>query len=75
VAASSASSRRSPAAARWASPGAAKCGYVVDELGFDACVDHRAGTLLRGPATPRVPAASTSTSRTSAASCSTRCCA
>lgn len=22
--------------------GATKCGYVVDELGFDACIDHRA---------------------------------
>jgi NADPH-dependent curcumin reductase CurA len=25
--------------------GKAKCDYVVDELGFDACVDHRAGNL------------------------------
>ncbi|HXX39583.1 MAG TPA: NADP-dependent oxidoreductase [bacterium] len=25
--------------------GAAKCRYVVDELGFDACVDHRAAGL------------------------------
>src|SRR5207245_3665588 len=25
--------------------GKAKCEYVVDELGFDACVDHRAGHL------------------------------
>ena len=25
--------------------GPAKCGYVVDELGFDAAVDHRAGNL------------------------------
>jgi NADPH-dependent curcumin reductase CurA len=25
--------------------GTAKCDYVVDELGFDACVDHRAGSL------------------------------
>jgi NADPH-dependent curcumin reductase CurA len=25
--------------------GAAKCDYVVSELGFDACVDHRAGNL------------------------------
>jgi NADPH-dependent curcumin reductase len=24
--------------------GADKCGYVVDELGFDACIDHRAFT-------------------------------
>jgi len=31
--------------------GKAKCDYVVNELGFDACVDHRAGNLyddLRG---------------------------
>jgi NADPH-dependent curcumin reductase CurA len=27
--------------------GAAKCAYVVDELGFDACVDHRGHTDLR----------------------------
>ncbi|MBN2692080.1 MAG: NADP-dependent oxidoreductase [Burkholderiaceae bacterium] len=25
--------------------GAEKCGYVVDELGFDACVDYKAGKL------------------------------
>jgi NADPH-dependent curcumin reductase CurA len=25
--------------------GAEKCGYVVDELGFDACVDYKAGGL------------------------------
>jgi NADPH-dependent curcumin reductase CurA len=25
--------------------GKAKCGYVVGELGFDACVDHRGGAL------------------------------
>ena len=25
--------------------GAAKCAYVVDELGFDACVDYKAGRL------------------------------
>src|SRR5882757_5328779 len=25
--------------------GPAKCKYVVDELGFDACIDHRAGDL------------------------------
>ncbi len=27
--------------------GADKCRYVVEELGFDACVDHRAGDLER----------------------------
>jgi NADPH-dependent curcumin reductase CurA len=26
--------------------GRAKCDYVVNELGFDACVDHKAGNLL-----------------------------
>ena len=26
--------------------GPAKCRYVVDELGFDACVDHKAGALI-----------------------------
>ena len=25
--------------------GAAKCGYVRDELGFDACIDYKAGNL------------------------------
>jgi NADPH-dependent curcumin reductase CurA len=25
--------------------GPAKCGYVIDELGFDACVDYKAGRL------------------------------
>src|SRR5690349_13145278 len=27
--------------------GAAKCKYVVEELGFDACIDHKAGNLYR----------------------------
>jgi NADPH-dependent curcumin reductase CurA len=27
--------------------GAQKCGYVVNELGFDACVDYKAGNLYR----------------------------
>ena len=27
--------------------GARKCAYVVDELGFDACVDYKAGNLYR----------------------------
>ena len=26
--------------------GTAKCDYVVDELGFDACIDYKAGNLL-----------------------------
>jgi NADPH-dependent curcumin reductase CurA len=32
-----------------------KCAYVVDELGFDACVDYKAGNLLAGlkAATPK----------------------
>ena len=39
---SSARSRRSKAAASWASPARReKCDYVVEELGFDACVNHR----------------------------------
>jgi NADPH-dependent curcumin reductase CurA len=52
--------------------GAAKCDYVVNELGFDACVDHRRGSLhddLRVP----VRTASTSISRASAVPSSTRC--
>jgi hypothetical protein len=28
--------------------GKAKCDYVVDELGFDACVDYKAGDLFSG---------------------------
>jgi NADPH-dependent curcumin reductase CurA len=27
--------------------GKAKCDYVVQELGFDACIDHKAGNLLQ----------------------------
>jgi NADPH-dependent curcumin reductase len=27
--------------------GKAKCDYVVNELGFDACIDHKAGNLLQ----------------------------
>jgi NADPH-dependent curcumin reductase CurA len=35
--------------------GAEKCRYVVDELGFDACVDYKAGKLWKGikEATPK----------------------
>jgi NADPH-dependent curcumin reductase CurA len=45
-AASPASSPSSPAAGSSAAPaGPDKCRYVVEELGFDACVDHRAGDL------------------------------
>ena len=28
--------------------GAAKCGWVVDELGFDACIDYKAGDVSEG---------------------------
>ena len=28
--------------------GAAKCGYVVDELGFDACLDYKTGDIEDG---------------------------
>jgi NADPH-dependent curcumin reductase CurA len=28
--------------------GAEKCAYVVDELGFDACIDYKAGNLAAG---------------------------
>ncbi len=28
--------------------GPRKCAYVVDELGFDVCIDYRAGNLLEG---------------------------
>ena len=46
-AASSASSQRSRAAASVGiAGGKAKCDYVVQELGFDACVDYKAGNLL-----------------------------
>ena len=55
--------------------GKAKCDYVVQELGFDACVDYKAGNLLAGLARRNAPTASTWTSRTSAARSSTRCCA
>ena len=56
--------------------GADKCRYVVDELGFDACVDYKAHADAKAlyaalkEATART--ASTATSRTSAAWCSTR---
>jgi hypothetical protein len=35
------------AAARRHAGGKAKCDYVVQELGFDACVDYKAGNLAR----------------------------
>ncbi len=52
--------------------GADKCRYVVETLGFDACVDYKAGNLNQGPARREdARTASTATSRTSAAKCST----
>ena len=33
--------------------GADKCRYVVDELRFDACIDHRAADLARASSRPR----------------------
>jgi NADPH-dependent curcumin reductase CurA len=53
--------------------GADKCRYVVEELGFDACIDHKSPDFadeLAGPA----PKASISIMKTSAARCSTRSC-
>ena len=51
-----------------------KCRYVMEELGFDACVDHRARRPCRRGSRRRARRASTSISRTSAARCSRRCC-
>jgi NADPH-dependent curcumin reductase CurA len=52
--------------------GPAKCEWVVKELGFDACIDYKAGPVKDG-LKAHCPAASTSTSTTSAARSSTRC--
>ncbi len=49
---------------------AEKCAFVTNELGFDACVEHRAADFEDALAAA-CPTASTSISRTSAA----RCCA
>ena len=66
----------SRAAAPSASPAARRSATTsCKELGFDACVDYKAGSLQRRPRRRRAPRASTSTSRTSAATSSTRCCA
>jgi NADPH-dependent curcumin reductase CurA len=46
--------------------GKAKCDYVVQELGFDACVDYKAGNLL-ADLVRTARTASTSISRTSVA--------
>jgi NADPH-dependent curcumin reductase len=46
--------------------------FVANELGFDACVDHRASDFANG-SKPLVPRGLTPISRTSAAPCSRRC--
>jgi NADPH-dependent curcumin reductase len=48
------------------------CRFVVEELGFDTCVDHRAGDFVR-QLEARARPASTSISRTCAAPSSRRC--
>ena len=53
--------------------GAEKCRYVVEELGFDACIDHRAPDFAEQLAAP-ARRASTSIMKTSAERCSTPCC-
>ena len=50
-----------------------KCRYVVEELGFDACLDHRAPRSCRRGSRRPARTASTSISRMSAARCSRRC--
>ena len=50
-----------------------KCDYVVDDLGFDACVSHRDPDLA-GKLGEACPTGSTSTSRTWAARCSRPSC-
>jgi NADPH-dependent curcumin reductase CurA len=52
--------------------GPAKCDWVVRELGFDACIDYKAGAVKDG-LKAHCPRAWTSTSTTSAARSSTRC--
>ena len=46
----------------------AKCRYVVEELGLDACLNYKTQDLDRAWPTP-APTASTSTTTTSAARC------
>jgi NADPH-dependent curcumin reductase CurA len=53
-----------------------KCKYAVDELGYDACIDykvHADAASLSKALKDACPTASTATSRTSAAWCSTPC--
>ena len=49
-----------------------KCGWLVDELGFDAAIDYKAGDLRQAAARSTPPTASTSSSTTSAERCWTR---
>ena len=53
--------------------GPAKCDWVVRELGFDACIDYKAGAVQGRPEGSTARRASTSTSTTSAARSSTPC--
>jgi NADPH-dependent curcumin reductase CurA len=53
--------------------GAEKCRYAVETLGFDVCLDHRAADLPNSWPRP-ARRALTSTMKTSAARCLTRCC-
>ncbi len=53
--------------------GTAKCKYVTEDLGFDACVDYKGG-IWRAISRLRAPMALTSTSRMSAARSWTPCC-
>ena len=54
--------------------GPAKCDWVVKELGFDACIDYKAGQRRARRPEAALPArAWTSTSTTSAARSSTPC--
>ena len=54
--------------------GEEKCRALVEEFGFDAAVDHRSPTFAERPQGRDARTGSTSTSRTSAAPSSTRCC-
>jgi NADPH-dependent curcumin reductase CurA len=54
--------------------GADKCRFVVDELGFDACIDRRSMPICASNWRQPARKASMSTSRTSAARSSTPSC-
>ena len=51
-----------------------KCRWLVEELGFDAAIDYKAGELRAQLKESAPRTGSTSSSTTSAARCSTRCC-